>query len=525
MHLPPTKQSAILRFLVAQLGLGACLLVCSAELTTAQITNVMLRVSPQTATTSVEGACAPTRIWSFRKSYGAVMDLGNRIEKLTVRGTDGREIPIRKIAPGEFESASPASRFSYEVDLAPPKRPDDAAFVSWLISDRGLFLPGDLLPEFRNEGNASSVANSINRRVGLTESPIAISFALPEGWAVHSPERKDARGEFEVADLARAVFVAGTGLRANQRQVGAMAVSFVMAGDWAFADEDAVDLALKVIKAHAQTFGAMPGDRAVLILMPFPGPVAADEWTAETRGSTVTLLIGKEPARTAALARLSVPLTHELFHLWVPNGLALEGDYVWFYEGFTIYEAARAAVRLRLLTFQDFLNAIARAYDACHSSVDCDRLSLTDASNRRWTNGESNVYQKAMLVAFLYDLNLRLHTGSKRSLEDAYRKIFRRYHRFGDARDANLKNDGNQVAVEVLSEAEGMRGFGETLIQRPVTIDLGSALAPFGLNVERAGVRSRISVSEKINRGQRDLLRKLGYNDEAEIRRDHLRRF
>jgi predicted metalloprotease with PDZ domain len=76
------------------------------------------------------------------------------------------------------------------------------------------------------------------------------------------------------------------------------------------------------------------------------------------------LLSGRAPSKVAALSRLSVPLTHELFHLWVPNALALEGDYDWFYEGFTMYQAMRAAGRLNLLTFEDFLNSIGRVFDA-----------------------------------------------------------------------------------------------------------------------------------------------------------------
>src|SRR5256714_7111637 len=131
----------------------------------------------------------------------------------------------------------------------------------------------------------------------------------------------------------------------------------------------------------------MPAKKAMLVLFPFRQQFGPSQWRAETRGRTVTLLMGKLPSKVSALAQLSTPLTHELFHLWVPNGLALNGDYDWFYEGFTIYEAARTAVRLDLLTFTEFLNAIARAYDGYRLGNDADRLSLIDASKRRWTTG------------------------------------------------------------------------------------------------------------------------------------------
>ena len=38
---------------------------------------------------------------------------------------------------------------------------------------------------------------------------------------------------------------------------------------------------------------------------------------------------------------------------------------------------------------------------------DADELSLIDASERRWTTGNAAVYDKGMLVAFLYDLAIR----------------------------------------------------------------------------------------------------------------------
>ena len=90
------------------------------------------------------------------------------------------------------------------------------------------------------------------------------------------------------------------------------------------------------------------------MLLPLPQAGAAGNlWSAETRGSTVVLVSGRLPSRLAARAQLDGALTHELFHLWVPNGLALEGEYDWFYEGFTNYVALRAGMRRGQLTFHD----------------------------------------------------------------------------------------------------------------------------------------------------------------------------
>src|SRR5205807_1591093 len=216
-------------------------------------------------------------------------------------------------------------------------------------------------------------------------------------------------------------------------------------------------LAGKVLKANREVFGAMPAKQGSLILFPFPQAVGPSQWSAETRKSTVTLLMGKFPSKIGALAQLSTPVTHEFFHLWVPNGLALSGDYDWFYEGFTIYQAAQTAVRLGMLTFDEFLNSIARAYDS--SKTEAADLSLIEASARRFTIGRASVYSKSQVVAFLYDLRLRSVSRNKKSLADVYRKLIGEYPAPGDKFRTGKTNDGTEVVTKELSAEIGSEDF------------------------------------------------------------------
>ncbi|HMG76131.1 MAG TPA: hypothetical protein VK582_21700 [Pyrinomonadaceae bacterium] len=455
----------------------------------------------------VDGSCAPATAWSFRDSYAGILNLGSRIEGLRVFDTAGTEVSIRKIAPGQFQAATPAMRFHYEVSVTPAARAADAAKVSWVKSDRGLLMLRDLLPTCR-----LGAAN------GQVAERVIVRLSLPTDWIAHSNESPNVGGDFEITDTDLAVFAVGDHLRISTIAASGMTLSLVAAGEWAFTDAEALELGSKVLKAHRDVFGAAPSRQATLILFPFPQSGAPDKWSAETRGASVTLLIGKLPSRVAALAQLSVPVTHEFFHFWVPNGLALSGDYDWFYEGFTVYQAARIGVRLDLLTFQEFLNAISRAYDGYSLSLDRDRWSVVEASKRRWTVGESSVYSKSMLIAFLYDLNLRSVSHRKHSLDDVYRNIFHEYR----AEEARVRGggsrpgqgiDGTEAALKALSVFAGMQDFGRSFVSNPAAINLAERLAPFGLRVETFGLRTRISVSESLTRQQRDLLHDLGYND------------
>ena len=434
--------------------------------------------------------------WSFRKSYGGVMGLGERISGFALTDQSGQNVGVKKLGPGEYKAEAAATRFYYEVELSPAIRSAEAAHVSWLTADRGLLLLGDLLPSF--------VAAS-----GKLDQPLRLRFELPEAWFIASVEAKSSNTEFQITEPDNAVFFVSRDLRQMSRRLGGMDFIFSSSGDWAFSADELMSLARGIVDDYTKSLGAVPSRKAMLILSPFPESEGPGRWSAETRGSTVVLLSGKQPGRTAAVIQLGVPLTHEFFHLWVPNGLWLDGDYDWFYEGFTIYQAMRTAQKLNIMTFQDLLNGLGRAYDTYLSAAERDKLSLIEASSRRWTSGPSLIYQKSMLVALLYDLALRSHSKSKQSLVSVYHELFRR-HRPGSPRA-----QANNAVLSVMSSFSGMKDFAGVHVETPLVIDLAAQLSPYGLRVEKSGFRTRIVPNPSLSPQQRDLLRGLGYNGEA----------
>lgn len=437
-----------------------------------------------------------SQIWSFPKTYGGLLGLGERINDLVVTDRNGRNVQVRKLGPGEYKAEANATRFRYEVNLEPPARAADSAYVSWLTSDRGLLMLADLLPDLAASGNKAP-------------QHITLSIELPQTWLIASVETMVSGNRFDINDRDRAVFFIGRDLRQFEERVGQMQLAFASSGDWAFSASELLSLAKSIVESYTESVGTVPGKRALLILSPFPGAEQPGRWSAETRGSTVLLLSGRQPGKTAALVQLGVPLTHELFHLWVPNGLALEGNYDWFYEGFTIYEAMLTALRLNILSFQDLLNAVGRAFDSYSSATDGDKLSLLEASQRRWTTSSSLIYQKAMLVALLYDFTLRSQTKGKHSLDDVYRELFRRHQTGMPGAQAN------DVVIHALSSLPGMQDFARVYIESPLVINLSALLDRFGLRIERVGLRTQVRTKESLNREQRDLLRRLGYNTAA----------
>ncbi len=437
-----------------------------------------------------EGATA----WSFRNTYAGATNLSARLENLTLADESGADVAVRQLAPGEYEAARAATRFRYDLRLDPPNFFTDAAHISWLTTTRGLLMPGDLLP------------------LPLTDAKL--SFALPAGWQVSTLETRGTDGVYDVKDAEGAVFVVGQDLRERRERAGASEFTYVSAGEWAFADEDVTRIIAETLKDYEKLAGGAPSRRRALVtLLPFPNAsaVPAEAWNAETRGGTVVFLTGRSPSKLAALAQVNGSLTHELFHLWIPNGLALDGDYDWFYEGFTNYVALREGMRREQLTFQDYLNALGRAFDGYKSARGAKEVSLIEASARRWSGNGSLVYHKGMLVAFLYDLTLMRETGGKKSLDEVYRELYRRA-----GGGAEKREDANRALTEILGALPGMSAFTEGNVLGAHEINLSTEIEPFGLRVEPGGVRTHVSVSPALARGQRDLLRKLGYNEQAD---------
>lgn len=431
-------------------------------------------------------------VWSFRKSYAGVNGLGERISKFTLADESGAPVGVRALAPGEYEAERPAVRFSYDIALDPPMSASHAAHVSWTNGAHGLLMLGDILP--------------------LSTRAARVAFVLPAGWSAATVHEKGAGGRYEVAEAALAVFAVGRGLRTRSARAGSLDLTLASAGEWAFDDGEVLKTSSELLKRYSETAGGAPPRRALLALMPLPRPAPANHWGAETRGSTVSIVSGRVPSRAAALAQLDTALSHELFHLWVPNGLALDGEYEWFYEGFTNYQALREGVRGGRLSFRDYLAAIGRANDAYKRARGARELSLVEAARSRWTTDPSLVYHKGMLVAFLYDMRLSLETRGKRSLADVYRELWRRH-----GAGAGARADGSRAVVDALKSMPGMSEFTERLVESAARIELASELSAFGLRVEPGGVSTRLGVVEGLNREQRDLLREFGYNEKQEI--------
>lgn len=429
-----------------------------------------------------------TNVLSFRNTYGGVLGLGERIEGLEGITANGERVSVQKLAPGEFQSEQSFTRFRYEVNLGEPSRPAQMSHVSWLNREHGLLMLMDLLPAATNDLGGFSSA--------------VIDFDLLPGWTVGANAKKEGP-RFSTNDPENAVFLIGPSVHERVQPLGATNFSIITSGKWPFSERDAIKISRQIIEEYSRLTGFDLKRNAVLMLLPFPGEAGPESWSAETRGNDVVLLLGRKASGKRVLSRLGIVLSHELFHLWVPNSLKLAGDYDWFFEGFTLYQALRMDLRLGLISFKEYLETIARVYDSYLSSLDRDRLSLIEASERRWTTSSSLVYEKGMLVALIYDLSLRKRSDCRESLDDVYKDLFQL--------SAAGQGSANEIIIKVLNARAGRTSVVKDYVEGAGKIDLDSVVSAYGIQVQRRGTGTKLVVVRDLDRTQLRLLGCIGY--------------
>ena len=384
--------------------------------------------------------------WSFPNAYAGVLGIAERVEQFQAFGPAGENLGGKKIATGEFRSEPGTTSINYVVKLRPPSAAD-VSHVSWIVSDSGLLMLADLLPE--------------------RLPAVMVEISVPPDWTCLTAAPLDSLGRYYASQSEKAVFLVGRSLRTQVNFGRANDLGCFLTGSWPFKDEVVLKAATKVLEKYIALTGFPFVVRPVVMLVPLPVATGSVKWRAETRGSTVVLLMDPRADVTNWAGQFAIIFTHELLHLWVPNSLKLTGDYDWFFEGFTLYTALVTALELKLIKFDEYVATLRRVYDSYLSRA--DDASLVDASERRWTTGNATVYDKGMLVAFLYDLALRRDSGGKTRLGSIYKKLC--------ATATVQPGDGNEVIIQLLSSTPAGADLAKSYIEGQRELDLKALLA------------------------------------------------
>ncbi|MEO7673486.1 MAG: hypothetical protein ABIU09_05345 [Pyrinomonadaceae bacterium] len=468
----------------------------------AQNLEATIRINAEAATIRVSGrylnrsaeAGQRGRL-SFLKSGIGEPDLTRRVSNVVLSNAEGRSIPYKKLNPGEFEAEADFVAWSYETNVPVPTNSRAAAHVSWVSDKIGLVMLDDLLPQYpARTGNVT--AN--------------VKIELPAGWRIISTERRMGVSAFAVADIEKAVFQIGSDLR--EIKVKNTVLSVGASGQWLFSDAELAAMADEIYAEYMRIFASHPAESVHLTITPFPQKnIQKGIWEAETRGRNVTIVSADMPFKTQSLQRLHEQLRHELFHLWLPNGVSLTGNYDWFYEGFALYQSLKTGVALNQIRFEDFLDTLSRAHNI--DSMQTRRLSLLESSRNRWIGGDTQVYARGMVAAFLCDLALLQGSKAEVSVAFILRKLYESH------RPPSPESDANTAILNLMARYPDLGDVTERFVKGPDVIDWQGKLESAGLENEPGNSRASLRVKKKLNARQKAVLDKLGYNSWRKLSR------
>jgi hypothetical protein len=453
-----------------------------------QSVEATIKITPdQGSVVQISGkTAAQSRNLSFLRSLVGVDNLGERVSEVSLFDDSGNTVPYKKFVAGEYVADAEFTSWSYKIDLTPPKNRTAAAHVSWLTSENGLLMLGDVLPIFGNNGQPTAAK---------------VKITIPKGWLQMVNRIDDI---VETKDVASEVVAVGKNIRFRKVTINENVITICIAGEWLFTSDDITNFARDIYAETREVFGADMSNEVFVNVFRFPQDTSIGQWEAETRGRNVTVISSDMPFKSQSLQRLHEQLRHEMFHLWLPNGVNLSGQYDWFYEGFALYRSLKLGVAVNRIRFEDFLDTLSRAYDIDRLSG--QKQSLIEASKSRWSGANTRMYARGMLVAFLCDVAMLDASKGKRSTDNLLRELYEKHRPPATATDANT------AILTLMKSRKELVPIVERYISGNETMNWAAELQKAGIEATTRDQLTRLAVVAKPSGRQKDLLDKLGYN-------------
>lgn len=431
--------------------------------------------------------------WFFLKTIANADNLGARISKFQLFDERKQAVAVKKLIDGEYLADATSSELQYQINLQTPNELTKA-HVSWIsVEQKGILMLDDLLPQIAENKNLTA----------------KIKIELPVDWKVISNEKSVGENVYEVKNIAKAVFVVGK----NWRETETKSINLIVAGEWQFSDAEAAQMADEIYETYQKLFEDKSVEKLNIALIRLPKEMKFGRWEAETRGRNLTILSADKPFKTQSIQLLHEQLRHEIFHFWIPNKLNLTGNYDWFYEGFTVYQALKTGVQTNQIRFEDFLATLGEAFNL--DQFQTNKNSLIESSRNRWNTANPQVYARGMLVAFLSDISILKDNKGKNSIEDTFREIYQT-HQF-----PNEKTDGNRAILKILKRNRQTNLIVKKYVETAETINWETDLQSIGIETAMENSFVKLRLKSKLNGRQKDLLDKLGYNNWRKISRKY----
>lgn len=423
----------------------------------------------------------------FLLSYADSENLGSRISNVQLFDDYGQIISHKKIAEGTFAAEKPFSSFSYRINAAIPPNILSVAHISWISGQKGILRTNDLLPTF-----------AVKYKTNLW-------LELPPNWKTSTTEESVEQNKFFIRNIENAVFIVGRGWSRKTFQVSGVNVNLILDDQWNIEKTFVEKITKEILLKYENYFGAIPNKNLSVINFRFPKDVCFERWRAEATGSNIIIMSAPTTFESQIRQRMQEQLRHEIFHLWMPNNLALKGDYGWFYEGFAQYTALKTGIALNQISFRDFLNTLEQAYNLGNRRS--QPISLIQASKNRWLSENSSVYSKGLAVAFLFDIALIKQSGGRRDLISLLNQIYEKH------KNPNKPEDANTAIIKFFENYKELSPIINDYVLGPEKLNFEKYLTQTGIEISTPGTDIKFRVKDDLSGREKDFLNKLGYNN------------
>lgn len=418
-------------------------------------------------------------------------NLGARISGVELFDANDRKIGYRKIADGSFVAEKIFDSFSYRIKTEIPTNVLSIAHISWTSGDKGVLRLEDLLPIFETKYKAK------------------VSINFPPNWKIATTEKSSNRNTFEIRNAESATFIIGKNWNEQTFSVSGANIKVILDEKWKLEKSTIEKIVREILLKYESLFGAIPQKNLQIVNFNFPKDVGFDRWRAETFGENILIMSAPTVFESQMRQRFQEQLRHELFHLWMPNDLALDGNYSWFYEGFAQYSALKSGVELNQISFDDFLNTLEQSYNLANRRS--QPISLIEASKNRWLGENSSVYAKGLAIAFLFDVALLRQSSGKRNLFFLLKQIYEKHKK------PNKQEDGNAAILSLSANYKELSPIVEDYVKGAKKLDFEKYLQQTGIEILPSGANIKLRTKNKPTRGEKDFLNKLGYNNWRKI--------
>ncbi|MEA3122769.1 MAG: hypothetical protein QOH33_2359 [Paraburkholderia sp.] len=197
--------------------------------------------------------------------------------------------------------------------------------------------------------------------------------------------------------------------------------------------------------------------------------------------------------------------SHEYFHTWnvkrikpaafVPYDLSRENytSLLWLFEGFTSYYDDLMLVRSETIGEPDYFTLLGKTVGGVLRGSGRLKQSVAESSFDAWIkyyrqdenapNAIVSYYQKGSLVALAFDLEIRLRTNHRKSLDDVMRLLWQRYGRdFYLGQPIGVGEDDVKALIEEATGVDLGPLFDEAVLGTR-DLPLADLLAPFGVTL------------------------------------------